>query len=306
MTIAFIHQNKAFLPALNGYPAFFSKYNIQCEVVTKKELGSVKRHIEWYFMGTDMSKKNRGICKIHEYISPSTPPLRPLKDLYKKSVNCQPDFRIFKNEYVKDCFNFNDQVPFCYQDIGISPEWLADPTPAPAKEFDFIYIGDLSTTRKPDRLLHSFTSEAMQNHTLLLLSRDFTALEAKYRTHANIIFRGPEKKSQVKEFIRRSRFGLNYIPDIEPFNRLTSTKLLEYAALKIPVITTNYRWVREFEKKYGGRFFYLDNDFANLTWENVNGFEYSFPDLSGWTWESQLRKSGVLEFLSSKFPDLKW
>jgi glycosyltransferase involved in cell wall biosynthesis len=257
-------------------------------------------------MGTDASKTSKDIFKIHEYISSSTPPFRPIKDLLKKQINTRPHLRIFKNKYVEERFNFNDQVPFCYQDIGISQEWLTDQLPGTEKEFDFIYVGDLSKKRRPEILIEWFASSPLRSHTLLLLSKDYASLEAKYKNYKNIIFKGPVEKKQVKEYIQKSRFGLNYIPDIEPFNELTSTKLLEYAALKTPIITTDYKWVREFEKKHGGRFFYMENDLTNFTWENINGFEYSFPDLTEWSWESQIRKSGVLEFLSSRFPHVSW
>lgn len=306
MTIAFVHNHKAFLPALNHYPVFFSKYDVKCQVVTKQELKKMNRQVEWFFMGTDLSERLENVCKIHEYISPSTPPLRLIKDLYKKKLNIRPHMRIFKNEYVKSCFNFNDNTPFYYQDIGIPADWLTDPFDAEEKEYDFIYIGELSKRRKPEDLIEIFLRPNMQNRTLLLLGRDYSYLQKKYSSHGNIIFKGPVDKTEVKKYLQRSRFGINYIPDTEPFNELTSTKLLEYAAAKIPIITTNYKWVRDFEKKYGGRFYYLNNDFSNFTWGDIQQFHYLFPDLTEWTWEKQIRKSGVLDFLSLKFPEIKW
>jgi hypothetical protein len=37
MTIAFVHNDKAFLPEMEAYSHFFSGYHIKCEVVTKKD-----------------------------------------------------------------------------------------------------------------------------------------------------------------------------------------------------------------------------------------------------------------------------
>lgn len=306
MTIAFVHHNKAFLPALYNYPLFFSRYNVKCQVVTKQELRMIDRQIEWFFMGTDLSERSANICKIHEYISPSTPPFRLIKDLYKKKFNTRPDIRIFKNEYVKNRFNFFDNTPSFYQDIGIPTDWITGASGGEKKEYDFIYVGELSKKREPEHLIDLFLRPDMLNHTLLLLSKDYSYLQSKYSNHTNIIFKGPVDKAKVKSYLQKSRFGINYIPDREPFNELTSTKFLEYAAAKIPIITTNYKWVRDFEKKYGGRYFYLNDDFSNFSWEAVNEFKYSFPDLTEWTWESQIRKSGVLNFLSSRFPDINW
>ena len=64
--------------------------------------------------------------------------------------------------------------------------------------------------------------------------------------------------------------------------------------------------MEQFEKNVGGRYFYLDNDLQNFTWETISAFNYDFPDLSEWTWDKQIRQSGVLEFLQSIFPELEF
>jgi hypothetical protein len=81
----------------------------------------------------------------------------------------------------------------------------------------------------------------------------------------------------------------------------TSAKFIDYAACQMPIVTSDYAWVRHFQNNYGGSFFYLQPDLKNFTWENVNGFSYAPPDLSSWTYEKQLINSGVLGFLASKF-----
>lgn len=304
MTIAFVHNNKAFLPGLYGYRQFFSRYNIHCEVVTTEELSTVHRHVEWYFLGTDISKPREGIYKIHEYPGASLPPLRKWKDWVKSFVNTQPDFRIFQNEFVRKSLNFHDAIPFGYRELGIPEEWLG-PVPPLAKEFDFIYTGDVSVSRNIKAIADVFTNR-LKDKTLLLLSHRYDELKQYYQQYRNIIFKGPVQKDQVREYLLKSRFALNFIPDAEPFNRQTSTKLLEYISCKVPVISTDYPWMREFRQKNGGDYFFLDKDLGNFNWEAVNNFHYSFPDLSEWTWEKQIRRSGVLEFLMTTFPELKF
>lgn len=303
MTIAFVHTQKAFLPGIDGYVDFFSKYNIRCEVVDRQELPKLPRQVEWFFMGADRMPKSKEIVRIHEYISPSIPPFSNMKNVYKKWFNIKPDLRIFKNEQVRHCFGFNDEIPFLYMDIGIPDAWLLQETTA-AKQYDFIYVGDLAKHRNPEVLIAAFTQPHLQQHTLLLLSSNYEQLQSQYRQYKNIIFKGPVSKQAVNEYIRSAKFAINYIPDKAPFNILTSTKLLEYAACRVPVISTDYAWVRQFQQRYGGNYFYVANDLSNLTWESVNNFNYIFPDLSEWTWEKQIRKSGILEFLEKKFGDL--
>ncbi len=304
MTIAFVHNNKAFLPGLYGYRQFFTRYGIQCEVVTPDELGTLHRNVEWHFLGTDITKPREGIYKIHEYPSTSLHPFRKWKDWVKSFMNTQPDFRIFQNEFVKESLNFHDSIPFGYRELGIPEEWLKN-NQALQKEFDFIYSGDVSASRKIKDLINFFTA-TLKDHSLLILSNRYEELQAQNLPHRNIIFKGPVKKDRVREYLLKSKFAINYIPDIVPFNRQTSTKLLEYIACKIPVITSRYQWMNEFERLNGGSYFYLNKDMSNFTWEAVNNFSYSFPDLSDWTWEKQIRKSGVLEFLMATFPELKF
>jgi hypothetical protein len=62
----------------------------------------------------------------------------------------------------------------------------------------------------------------------------------------------------------------------------------------------------QFQQRNGGDFFYLEPDLSNFTWKALQQYHFSFPDLSEWTWERQIRMSGVLEFLASKFPEVKF
>jgi hypothetical protein len=155
-----------------------------------------------------------------------------------------------------------------------------------------------------DILLKCFTKNNLLKKTLLVLSKDYEKYAQRYEHYTNIIFKGPVEKNKVADYIRDAKFAINYKPNIEPHSFQTSTKLLEYAACHARVITSDFPWIRDFQKKYGGNYFYLLPDLSNLTWENVNKYEYAFPDLAEWSWEKQIRKSGVLEFLQSKFPQI--
>jgi glycosyltransferase involved in cell wall biosynthesis len=306
MIIAFVHNNKAFLPELDAYSRFFSGYNITCEIVDKNELGLLHRHVEWWIMGVDLSKPKEGIYKIHEYSSSSLPPWRRWKNWWKSFFSSQPDFRLFLNEYVKKAISLHDHIPFGYREMGIPEQWLqADPF-LHEREFDFVYTGDLSPVRQPEVLLNCFSTGAMKDKTLLVISRNYEQLQANYANYENIAFMGPLPYSSMDAHILKARFGINYVPDKEPFNRQTAVRLLEYAALGLPIITSRYAWVENFQQKHGGNFFYLEPDLSNFTWEQINNLAYSKPDVEGFTWEQQIRRSGVLEFLELKFPELKF
>ena len=300
MTIAFIHPHKAFLPEIDAYIDFFSKYQINCVSARPEDIGKIDAQVHWHFMGMDRSEKQKGILKIHEYASASLPPFRKQKDFLKKHFCTKPDFRLFLNEYVQEQLGFHDKIPFGFRDMGIDPVEQRVQEPV----YDFIYCGSVSKDMHFDKLLSFFIQSAFKKKTLLVLTKEYESFAEKYKACPNIIFKGPVPQKEVAGHIRSARFAINYKPDLEPHSHQTSTKLLEYAACKVPIITSDFYWMREFEKKFGGSYFYLQKDFSNFSWEEISNHTYSFPDLQNWSWERQIRNSGVLDLLKSKFGQL--
>lgn len=298
MNIAFIHPHRAFLPEVEAYTAFFAEHGIQTTYWHPDECSRIKADLEWYFMGMARHRKKNTVT-IHEYTSASLPPFRKWKDRLKRKMNVKPDYRLFLNEYVKQQFGFNDGIPCGYRDMGV-PKSVPRQESSPAKEYDFIYTGSTDKKRNLEPLLQRFTRSDFKEHSLLILSRNYVRLAEQFRNFDNIRFMGPVVHEAVNTYIAKARFAINYLPDEEPFNQQTSTKLLEYAALQIPVISSDYAWVRKFQQKHGGHFFYLEKDLSNFSWENIVRYRYSFPDLKEWTWERQIRHSGVLDFLASR------
>jgi glycosyltransferase involved in cell wall biosynthesis len=226
------------------------------------------------------------------------------KNKSKSFFNTQPDFRLFLNEYVRKAFSFYDNIPYGYRDMGIPAEWLQPEMNHPEKEYDFIYTGDCSPFRELERLLNCFSTGALQQHSLLIVGKDYEPLQEVYRQHSNIMFTGPVPYNDIPTWLRKARYGINFIADKEPINRQTSTKLLDYAACGLPVITTRYQWMEQFHQRQGGNYFYLSPDLSNFNWEAIKQFDYASPDLAEWTWDKQIRKSGVLEFLKARFPEI--
>src|SRR5215204_2632482 len=307
MLIAFVHTGKAFLPGMAAYSDYFSGLGVNTRVVLKKNLKGLKPDVEWHFMGVHSRKMCPGSVIIHEYASASIPPFANLKNAIKKRVNIKPDFRIFLNDYVREKLDFNDSVPHGYRNLGLHDEFLNAPIKFSdsEKKYDFIYVGMTDYDVHFRKMLDHFI-EAFRERSLLILSKNYDRLSKHYQMNKNIVFAGPVPQSEIPAYIRSSRFAINFRFNVEPYKWQTSTKLLEYAACKTPVITSDLPWVREFQQEYGGRYFYLKDDLTNFTWDNINQFDYTFPDLSELTWEYQIKRSGVLDFLSAKFPDTRW
>jgi glycosyltransferase involved in cell wall biosynthesis len=299
MTIAFIHDELSFLPELEAYRAFFSARGFKVRIMNKKEWQKDQSGIdvEWMMMGFDRSKRTSAI-RIHDHASSSTPPFRVIKNRLKAALNTKPDYRLFLNEYVKNCFSYTDGVPIGYRDMGIDAGMKVDRTAE--KTYDFIYTGSVKADRKITNLVNRFLMHDMADRTLLILSRDYEYIANEYRNNSNIIIKGPVGREELAEYLNCSRFAINYIPDTQPYNQQTSTKFLEYQQFGLPVITTDYPWLRDFEKNYGGHFFKIDASLKNLNWEELLSFNFRSGDLSHWTWEKQIEDGGVLEWLLSK------
>jgi hypothetical protein len=299
MTIAFIHSHKSFLPGLGAYLRFFGARGITTKICYPQQAGASQADVEWHFMGAQLSRNPR-VLTVHEYASASTPPLRQLKDQLKKRINCRPDYRIFDSEYARDQFGFSDRVPCGIRKSGVLAGSVLSPIDPVEKNVDFIYVGTVARERQLKALFTPFKTGRLQNKSLLVLSRNYGYWQSKCRGCANIYFQGPVAWDQVYKYISQARYAINFVPNTPPFNHQPSSKLLDYAACGVPVVTTDYPWIRQFQAGFGGRFFYLAPDMGNLGWDAVTGFDFAFPDLTTWTWENQISSSGILDFLRSR------
>jgi hypothetical protein len=236
MTIAFIHDELSFLPELEAYRSFFSSRGYEVMIMNKNEWQrhSMSIDVEWMMMGMDRSKRTKAI-RIHDHASSSTPPFRNIKNRLKAALNTRPDYRLFLNAYVKNCFPYHDDIPFGLRDMGIDKGLFVNPLAE--KEYDFMYTGSVKADRKITSLMNRFVQPDMAGRTLLILSRDYEYIANEYRLNSNIIFKGPVGREELAQYLNRSRFAINYIPNLEPYNQQTSTKFLEYQQFNLPVIT---------------------------------------------------------------------
>ncbi len=306
MIIAFVHSGQALLPEIAAYRRFFATSGIQTTVCLYGSEHESGADILWYFMGLFPKARSKTAAVIHEYSSASVPPLHSLKDFFKGRLNPSPDYRIFHSNYVQAQVNPQDDVPFGYRDQGVnlteqgkSPQ---HPLGQQQLSYDFIYSGSCAPQRRLGPLLTCFAEGAVKDRTLLLLGSDYEKLQKQFGRFANITFKGPVSTEEVPSFLSQAKFAINYMPDILPFNVQTSTKLLDYTAAGMPVISSRYEWILRFGERFGGNYFFLNPDLSNLRWKEINDFNYEWPDLRSWTWEAQIRQSGVLAFLKTRFP----
>ena len=296
MKIAFIHNHRAFLPELNAYQSFFEKEMISTCITKYGEEKSSGADVYWYIMGFYPGSFHKKKIIIHEYSSASVPPYRKFKDFFKSRLIPRPHFRLYLNEYVRKQLNIHDEVPFGYRDMGIGDIFFQKPDGS-EKEFDFIYSGNLSSERNLETLLGIFENGALKKRSILLLGNDIDKLAKTFGHCPNIFFQEAVPWAEVPAQLSRARYAINFIPNVEPFNAQTPTKFLEYSAMKIPVISTNYFWISEFRERFSGNYFLLKEDLSNMTWDRITGFHYEFPNLQSWRWEEKIKDSGILDYL---------
>jgi hypothetical protein len=278
-----INEGKAYLPELKAYKKYFKSHNINF-IDSYKDLNNqfnIKDYdLAWVIMGSDFKKLP--IPVVHDYASLSTGKYIFLKDLVKRYFNKKPDLRLFLNYNIKNKMNFRDNIPFLIRDMGIDDVFFNRNM---NKEYDFVYLGSVSKERKIPELLNVFKFK-LKEKKLLVIGSVPEDLFSEYVNVKNITFTGNIDYYRVPLYASKAEYGLNIIPDLYPFNLQTSTKLLEYCALDLKIITTNYSWVNSFEKEYKGKFFKLKNDFSDIDIFELENFYFNTPNVQLLKWEN--------------------
>nr|WP_106784428.1 hypothetical protein [Lysinibacillus timonensis] len=297
MKIGFVHKGFSYLPELYAYCSYFNRLDdIEASIISNNEM--IEKNNEhydliWKFPGIDLKRDFKDSKVIHEYNSISTGDFVYLKNYLKKIFNLKPDARVFLNDEVKKGYGMNDDVPYIKRDMGISKHFFVNHE---KKEYDFVYVGAMGKSRGLIHGLKPFTS-FLKNRTILLIGKPNDALYQQYKQYANIIFIGKLSYEQVPSIASKAMYGYNFIPDVYPFNIQTSTKLLEYCAMGLNIVTTDYHWVRQFEQQNGGRFFKLQPDMKNFTNDSLEKFRFETPDVSHLEWDHILDRLGIAEFV---------
>ncbi|WP_286741009.1 glycosyl transferase [Psychrobacter sp. UBA3068] len=236
-------------------------------------------------------EKKKGRAKeIHEYQSLSTPPYAKLKNFGKKLINNKPNGRIFLNNFVHEHLFFEDKIPFIYRDMGVDENLFQKPNENP--DYDIVYCGSVSGR---NGLIETLLNLA-KSYKVLVVGK-LTIEDRDLLNSENITLIGAVNRELLPEIYRNARFGLNYTPDIYPYNIQTSTKTLEYLASGLKVISNRYEWAEYFFKNINYQPFWLSCDTTlDITkFENLNSFNYSV--MKDYSWENILSHSNFEGFL---------
>lgn len=294
--LLFVRNSDVYLPEVFAYKAYLSKHYPNVIVTDRTDLPEYNPadfDVLWHFMGLDI--RGAGNFVVHEYNSASTPPYAKIKNRIKKTVNAKPDKRIFLNETVKHAFNFKDDISYHIRDMGIDTQFFNAPRPQ-EPDYDFIMVGGLDRGKPIYDFLDHLVTETSNLRTLIVGNVP-DEMQRRYVAAGNITFHGRAAYEEVPFLMAKARYGLNIMPDKPPFNLQTSTKALEYCAVGLPIITTNYKWINHFEVQSGARFFKLEKGLSNLNSESLSLYNPIVPKVDEFHWDIIIEKSGIFSFL---------
>ena len=276
----------AYTPEAYAYEKYLKKNGHQVQLEYELDPNN---DVNIYFMGTrPFWKKREGrAIEIHEYQSLSTPPYAHFKNFTKKIVNKRPNGRIFLNKFVHHDLSFSDNIPYIYRDMGVDESFFQSPSENPL--YDIIYCGSITGRNGLIEILRRFAG----NYKVVVVG-NVSELERSLLKHENITILGRVERKDLPEIYRNSRFGLNFTPDLYPYNIQTSTKTLEYLASGLTVLSNKYEWICKFSKQNKIKVLWLENHYSfdsDLVISNID------VDLGKFTWENILLNSKFENFL---------
>lgn len=302
MLIHFVHTGSAYLPELGAYVEHLALTGNHAQVHYRIDTVPRNAEVVWWMCGLVDSNARRCFPRafhIHEYASASVGSLCHLKDVYKRWVQPKPDYRIFQNKWVHARLGFGDTLQFEYRDMGVSPHFFADESQSSTTEFDFVYAGEMNRLR----CFRPFFDGLAQTHRKTLLVGHLPdALRSYFDAQRNVTAVGRVSYAEVPAYLNRARYGLNLVPNQLPYTEQTSTKLLEYCAAGLRILSTDYAWVREFEQHHRASFAYITvrnnaNAYTEFLDSSLEFCSFLTPKLHNLQWPRLLNRMQVWQRL---------
>lgn len=281
-SIAIETTNNAFLPEAYAYRDYFRNYGYSCEFVERGSNDILEFDAVLLFHGFHPFWKKYPSFIIGDYNSLSTGRLNRLKNIIKRLINVRSDLNIFLNEDVRKHMLFSENTNYVIRSMGYTREDNYDSSNE--SSFDIIYCGSF----RPG-ILEEVNKLADLGFLIALVGMD------NQPQHKNIKNFGRVTPIEARKLISQAKYGLNYTPNIFPLNIQDSTKVIEYCAAGLGVITNRYEWINNFEVNTGGRFLNLNEV---KRYEDIDDFDFLVPNIDNLSWDSILEKSNIISKLN--------
>lgn len=275
MNIGIGLKHDTYTPEAYAYASFLKDKGWHVQLALEELLDDgLDAHI--YVMGIRpffLKRKRKELVEIHEYQSLSTPNFAKAKDLTKRLLNKKPSARIFLNSTVKDGLGFSDDKPYLLRDMGVDNTLFL---PAPRNpRFDLIYCGSIGRAGLVQQLLRL----AKIGLRLLIVGDVPASVISRFSQLTHVEFSGRVGRHELPEIYQQARAGLNFTPDIYPFNIQTSTKTLEYCAAGLGVVSNRYEWALDFSAARNAEFLWVEKIESKEDFDNFNFSSIEVHDL---------------------------
>lgn len=293
MIVNIYKNSKSYSPEVYAYKKYLEDNEFKVNIVHSNN-DFINNDIDLKFMGFEpfFSKPKNSKITIHEYNSMSVPPYAKTKNFLKKFLNGRPDGRIFLNNSIKYRFRFSDNVKHIFRDMGVDKAFFNVKKLKTKKKYDLVYSGSINAR---SGLVNCLSRLADIGLKILVVgnieNKIFKSLKDKKN---NLIFTGQIERTKLPELYSQCICGLNFTPDIYPFNFQTSTKTLEYCAAGIGVVSSKYYWSESFAFSNFGQFLWLENLNSK---KDFYEFNYIVPNVNDYEWNNIFQKINFADFL---------
>jgi hypothetical protein len=282
-SVAIEVSDKAFCPEAYVYRDMFRANGVEADLLQRGAYEITQYDAVVLFHGLHPFWRRYPRVVIGEYHSLTVGGFSRFKDIVKRIINVRADYYIVLNEFIKKKIWHSGRVDVSTRHMGYTrPSCIDCQT---SKEFDVVYCGSYRSGLID--ILYKIADLGLYVALVGVLEKI---------DHPNIKSFGKVDPVTARNVVIKAKYGLNYTPDIFPLNVQDSTKVIEYCGLGLGVITNDYFWVRDFLRKRGGRFLFLDDI---RSYEDVTEFDFENPDVSGLDWHSISHK--LFEELSGYF-----
>ncbi|CAM2980662.1 hypothetical protein [Pseudoalteromonas distincta] len=291
--VGLIRGEKSFLPENEAYFNYFSNTaEIEVKIFNSMEDADQESDIIIYYCGFFPFWKKCQSKLIMEYHSASTTRFPKLKNLLKRFLNRRGEGYIFLNQRVMDEFYFGGlpQDKYTLRGMGY-PNYLNE-VQRSTKKYDFVYMGTVGG-RKVEPYIKQLLDFGFSVVVIGCSNSDIKSFEEIEYPKLSLF----PKLSQVDalNIAKQCDFALNYTPDCYPYNFQDSTKLIEYVALGLKVVTNRYYWVNSFELEINASFLDLDKFINDKSL--IRSFQFDQGDISKYTWSNVIDKSAICELI---------
>jgi glycosyltransferase involved in cell wall biosynthesis len=296
-SICFVKTGRAFLPELYAYEKYLKDKGVQV-FIADNDLAASRLEVDAYFRFGGVLYKNikKSIPEIHEYNSCSTGAFPKLKNFIKSFISVKPVARVFLNKSVEDNFYFKDNIHTLYRDMGVDQSFYNVRHLHSEKIYDIAYVGSIS---ERNGLIDEILKLANIGFRIVLAGSLNELDQKRIGSFNHINYLGRVANSDVFKILAQSKFGLNFCPIQYPYYFQTSTKMLEYLAAGIPVISNNYYWIDSHS---------ANNNYPVVDLAKIKNVEYlddvyvnlvqKYSDLRvALTWEEILDQSDFFRFI---------